>query len=333
MNFLRSKKILVALSGLLVIGVALVVAFTGNHIKYGEADSSLEVIKRAQQVAAGEASRNDTDTDGLYDWEETLWGTDPENSDTDGDGDNDGKEVDANRNPAVAGPEDTLTIDATTGAIVPSGNENDFNETDKVGQAFFVKYLELRQSGMLQNGEAQGELFEAISESIIKQSLYKNLDVRDILIGGADGSSTAKAYGNVIASVIAGHPGSTESEAVILLRALQEDTPTELEKLDPIIETYHGLYTELKTIVVPRDAGRVHLDLLNATGQLEQTIRDMRKAFTDPVVMFGATARYPSELEMLETALVQLRTYLLQNNVQFEMSDAGSLLMTLVSAQ
>src|SRR2546423_718695 len=50
----------------------------------------------------------DSDNDGLKDWEETLWKTDPHNPDTDGDGTPDGQEVKEGRNPSVKGPNDKL---------------------------------------------------------------------------------------------------------------------------------------------------------------------------------------------------------------------------------
>jgi len=52
--------------------------------------------------------KKDSDNDGLKDWEEALWKTDPQNPDTDGDGTPDGKEVAEGRNPAIPGPDDYL---------------------------------------------------------------------------------------------------------------------------------------------------------------------------------------------------------------------------------
>ncbi len=51
---------------------------------------------------------DDKDSDSLKDWEETLWGTNPEVKDTDGDGTNDGEEVKVGRDPRVKGPGDII---------------------------------------------------------------------------------------------------------------------------------------------------------------------------------------------------------------------------------
>ena len=50
----------------------------------------------------------DADGDGLPDWEEALWSTNPKKPDTDGDGTPDGEEVAVHRNPRKAGPSDSL---------------------------------------------------------------------------------------------------------------------------------------------------------------------------------------------------------------------------------
>ena len=47
----------------------------------------------------------DSDNDGLQNWEEELYKTDPINPDSDGDGASDGEEIKVGRNPALAGPD------------------------------------------------------------------------------------------------------------------------------------------------------------------------------------------------------------------------------------
>ena len=67
-----------------------------------------------EQGAALDASLTlkDTDQDGLKDWEEALWKTNPKNPDTDGDGTSDGEEVNSGRDPNKKGPDDLLPMQA-----------------------------------------------------------------------------------------------------------------------------------------------------------------------------------------------------------------------------
>lgn len=50
----------------------------------------------------------DSDNDGLFDWQEQLFGTDKHNPDTDNDGTKDGDEIKQNRDPLKPGPSDKL---------------------------------------------------------------------------------------------------------------------------------------------------------------------------------------------------------------------------------
>ncbi len=74
----------------------------GNH-------ESREFIGAKKNFSRQFDFRKDSDNDGLKDWEEALWKTDPQNQDSDGDGTPDGKEVAEGRNPAVPGPDDSLS--------------------------------------------------------------------------------------------------------------------------------------------------------------------------------------------------------------------------------
>ncbi|MBI2637531.1 MAG: hypothetical protein HYW88_01395 [Candidatus Sungbacteria bacterium] len=54
------------------------------------------------------ALSGDSDNDGLKDWEEVIYKTDPKNADSDGDGSFDGDEIKLGRNPLVPGPSDSI---------------------------------------------------------------------------------------------------------------------------------------------------------------------------------------------------------------------------------
>lgn len=59
------------------------------------------------------SDKSDIDKDGLLDYEEVIYGTDPLNPDTDGDGFLDGEEIASKRNPLIPGPNDELIKNLT----------------------------------------------------------------------------------------------------------------------------------------------------------------------------------------------------------------------------
>src|SRR3990167_5885058 len=66
-------------------------------------------IAAADNNAGGTLSQ-DSDNDGLKDWEEALWKTDAHNPDTDGDGTTDNHEILAKRDPRKPGPDDLMNV-------------------------------------------------------------------------------------------------------------------------------------------------------------------------------------------------------------------------------
>ena len=92
-------------------------------------------------------AEKDSDKDGLKNWEEALWGTDPNNSDTDGDGTPDGEEVGLGRNPTIKGPNDKVSPPvADTGENGSTQNEAS-TATSRVARATFAQYLQAKQNG------------------------------------------------------------------------------------------------------------------------------------------------------------------------------------------
>lgn len=73
----------------------------------------------------------DSDSDGLSNTDEKIWGTNPTLSDSDGDGFKDGEEVQKNHNPTIASPNDKLPI-----GFKPQQNVNPLEPSTPSAQSF-----------------------------------------------------------------------------------------------------------------------------------------------------------------------------------------------------
>ena len=94
----------------------------------------------------------DSDRDGLKDWEERLWGTNPNNPDTDGDGAPDGQEIKLGRNPLKPPPD---SLDATQSAKKRLPDESNAEEKKStlsadIARNFFSDYVSLKNQGHFQ---------------------------------------------------------------------------------------------------------------------------------------------------------------------------------------
>lgn len=119
---------------------------------------TLSFEEAMQQVAL------DTDSDGLKDWEEILWKTDPHQKDSDGDGTNDGEEVALSRDPLVSA----------------------LKENDK------IKKLEEERAGGKNASSTQRTISEKAAELFAKQYF------------GAKGANQGNALSNLIKEKITG---------------------------------------------------------------------------------------------------------------------------------
>ena len=115
-------KIKVLLGGMTAVAAFIIVSVFINidSLSYLKANvlNTLDESTQGQSQETNKKSsdyfnESDIDQDGLFDYEEPLYGTDPLNPDTDGDGFLDGEEISSNRNPLIKGPNDELKKNLT----------------------------------------------------------------------------------------------------------------------------------------------------------------------------------------------------------------------------
>ena len=146
------RRLFIVLAVLVLLGLAGggVFALKSNRVSYvneKKVDLNKQLLFATTNLSD---SDEDTDNDGLKNWEETLWKTDKHNPDIDGDGTSDGDEIKAGRDPTRAGPDDALVGNASK--LIVSENNYDpdnLNETDKFTQKFFTSYIYSRGSSPL----------------------------------------------------------------------------------------------------------------------------------------------------------------------------------------
>src|SRR3989338_4813425 len=137
----------------------------------------------------------DSDNDGLKDWEEILWKTDPRNSDTDKDGTPDGEEVKQNRGPSKPGPDDEFPADSSKLSLEQQENET---LTQKVGREFIVQYLTMR--GLENLGAGQKEsLVNSMLEKLSAPTENK-YSQKDVKISADNSPENIKNYVNNLAN-------------------------------------------------------------------------------------------------------------------------------------
>ncbi|MDP2593111.1 MAG: hypothetical protein Q8P52_00460 [bacterium] len=269
---------------------------------------------------------SDSDNDGLKDWEEELWGTDPFNPDTDGDGTSDGDEIREGRDPTKPAPGDELSKEEIEKKVNVEV-ETDLNATEKFAREFFATYVGDK------SGQNQNPIYDTtlggvlISSNII--SNIKEYTAKDIKITSSRSVSTLKSYGNAFGKALKeSTPEGAEHELLIYQRAIEGDDPSELENLKIIVDGYNDLQSRLLNITVPINAVSAHIRFINSITLLMVSLESMTQSFNDPVGALQGIKYYPTAAEAMTTATKDLKTLFSQNGIVFTQSDDGYYLVS-----
>ncbi len=317
-QFIKTALSLFALAGL--VGVALIYP-EERTVKYSSQGAELETgtLERIVDVAGNV----DKDTDGLKDWEEALFKSDPNNKDTDRDGTDDGEEVKLGRNPIIPGPNDKISkLETLSGKYTEDSYEN-LTATDKVSRQLFAEYFQAKQSGGKVSSETQARIIEsAISDSdLIKKGRFYTEG--ELKIVNESGEPSLRKYGNDVGAILKKYPGNKESELTILNRAIKEDDENELSKLDVSASAYQNAIKNMLLLSVPKKAVSVHLSVINELSAIEKINRDMRNVFKDPITALSSTQEYIKTVTNLAESLKNVGLFFKEEGVFFNENEDG----------
>ncbi|TSC77986.1 MAG: Uncharacterized protein G01um101424_120 [Parcubacteria group bacterium Gr01-1014_24] len=248
----------------------------------------------------GNLVNKDTDLDGVLDWEESLWGTNPNKKDTNGDGVGDDVEIE---NLKLARLDDTSR---SGGKLTEQDNEN-LTETDKFSREFFATIATLNQSGQMDQATVD-KLSSSLAEHIQNSPPRKVFLLSDVKIIKDDSVQAVKNYNNNLNKI---HDKYQTERTVI--DVLQEFIADEnninagvLLELDPIVEQTQNVINELVKMSVPQSLSVLHLDMINAMERLVENISDIKLYDTDVIVSLSAISQYDQNTTTLQSAINSL---------------------------
>ncbi len=311
--------------------VAVAIIFIGTKTSKNEpaVASQNETIEPRVMISTSlqGTSEIDTDSDGLKDWEEVLWGLDSKKADTDGDGIDDKKEVELIQLKKADGVVPTVSS-TTKKSTAPEGPPT---LTDQLARQTFSKYINYKQMGVPITKEITQKLVEdVLATNLFNQNLPKFNSAHLKNIVESDEKSAFHDYGNNLWDIMVKNtPKNTvlENEYSIFQRAIEKDDERELKKLDPIITGYRNTVLDIISMPVPRNMVGKHLELINSMNTLLASIEDMRVYFTDSARGFAVLSYYTDKVSALKKALVGLVDILNKNGVEYVEGEGGYTLM------
>jgi len=324
----KRKKIIWLLVCLAILAVAFLAWWLINKKKF---DTTVPMVAgvESNNIDANAVLLADSDKDGLKDWEETLWKTDPSNPDSDSDSTSDGEEIKSGRDPLKKGPNDKLSQEDIQKKVVATTTEEDLTETDKFAREFFATYLSSQQSGEpIDQADYEKLLQEYLAEAQNKSDV-RFYGASDFTVSTNETRDSIKRYGNDLANIFLKKQGemNLENEVVIIDRYTKNNDPKELEKLKPLEEKYQKIETGLSEMNVPRSALILHIELINAISATKEGILAMQAVVTDPLRAIAGLNSYPDASGNIVPALRLVKKYLLdEKGVVFAQGDDGYVL-------
>lgn len=223
----------------------------------------------------------DSDGDGLKDWEEEIYGTDSKKADTDGDKTQDGEEIKLGRDPLKPGPDDKFPGPAAEKKETTPSKENNLTQKliDRFGEKFILPWL--NDSSVNPDNE---KLSQEILKDISSAPAPNYFTEKDITILKTDLPEDFLKYAKDFSAVISDSFRNLDRpEIMIFSEALQAEDLSRLSILDTYLSAYKVALIKLKNLPAPPSLANLHLAYLNATRRQQTAVEKMRRADNDVV--------------------------------------------------
>lgn len=255
-------------------GVALGVALVGFVTTKPSSNTNPQVvIAESAQERIVNGIKADSDGDGLFDWEEALWGTNPNNPDSDNDGISDKEEVDARTNPLKEGQ--TLLSEEPYSA--PGG----LSTTEALARELFASYTDIRSDGSVSESEVDSAVSDIIARRITLGSDAKQYSAQSLII--EDDVPISAYEGSLKRAVRDATTKVSEYELNTFARAFVDNDTAALKKLEDVASMYDAAREKILTLEVPPELVQEHLAMLNGVSAVTAAVEGLSKWGGDPI--------------------------------------------------
>lgn len=212
----------------------------------------------------------DSDDDGLPDWIELAYGSNPYKKDSDGDGTNDGDEVRMGRDPSKKGPNDFF--------LAPK------NDTASSTASSTSRSTQINQFMSAELAKVQSTTVRDLVNQVDVTQLRPRYSIASLSITSDNSTTSLRAYANAFGA-LAQKYGSKEmpSEMDIIQTALKSKMQSDIERLNLPAALYQNFTAELLKIKIPSILAEDHLIIVNSYDVMGRSLSMMTKLFSNTV--------------------------------------------------
>lgn len=313
MNKERRKNIVIPV--VLLLGI-----FIGGAIVLRTQGIGAQVLTEGKKVLFPIASEPDADPDGdgLKNWEEETYGTDPRNPDTDGDGYLDGEEVASGYNPTIPAPNDALE-DTDTSAPRPLPKNLTTHLAQILTQKIASGEIEPTQASSLAEAATNANLpynQDILNEALVQIGLrakeYFVLPIiknEDILV--SQNPTTYEAIGSYISAMGQATSGDDElarlnkNELEIIKNAVENN---DMMGISLLRATTQKSIENVKKITAPRGFENLHAQQIALLMVQEKIFTAIANLQEDPATAVAALETYQQLISTYQAFSDQLNS-------------------------
>lgn len=276
-----------------IVAILIVIATVFGVSKLSKYIKSKSIKNVPTQVTIETLTQKDSNKNGIPDWEEYLWGLDPNKNGPEN------KEFILAKKKDLQKNNDTMNLDGTS----------NISQNEILSRQFFAAIVSLQQTGNLSD-ESIKEIGEAVGKNVI------STDIPDIYNNGMmniveDGTTAKENYYNAFAKLIKKYSDrDIGSELTIIMQGFSNKDPQALYAAKSIGDAYQEFGAEFIKIPTPRSLVSIHVSAANNYEKSGQTIKKLTKGLSDPIIAMSAILDYKKYNEGLSSDLEKISDFL-----------------------
>jgi len=298
---------------LLMVGAAYVLSgpnfFTNRIANAGTTDELLKAY-----------AAKDTDGDGLPDWQEALYGTDPNKADTDGDGISDGeaaKEGKLTPNALASQlPEEQAGTTTTQDILndVPGIDPAPGSITEQFSQEFLQEITQA-SNGQPMTDDEQQALVQKLVEKFSAQAAQSFNSSYTLVSVHTNANMDIRTYAGAVEDVLKTNevPDGQGDPLALMQAVIQDNDASARKELENLAGAYGSIRDGLLTISVPPALASDHLELIRSFDSLAKSTNLTTHYEKDPLGTLGAISNYQPSFAGITDGIRGIATEILAN--------------------
>ena len=288
-KYLPSKKFSIIIGACIavILAVFITTSYFGSKSSFNKNPDSFNLISSSGTL--NQTISQDSNNNGIPDWEESLWGLDPN-----GDGASNKKIIETKK----------------AGNAIKTEDSDLPTPTDIFTREFMSTVLALRQSGNL-TPDALTKVAQTIGNDVDnKHANPVTYSMSDLKIVSTGTLKEKIAYEDALKTLISQYDNvDLGSELSIISDSLNQNNSGSLKLLDPIAVAYVDLAKKIVALKTPSEISQNALDLANATAEMGQTLAHIENLYTDTIHGMVSLDDYVKASDQADRATTTIASY------------------------